>query len=71
VSEFVDNPGDPIPGTQQERWAELSEQERVYLSRMYSDMTREDLSPAEKQALFEGYEEMRDRFFGLRGMWKG
>ena len=68
VSEFVDDPGDAPPGIQ--RWAELSEQERAYVSRMYADITRQDLSPLEKQALFVAYEEVRDRFFRLREMWK-
>ena len=71
MSEFVDNPGAPLPGVRQDRWAELSEQERVYISRMYDDITRQDLSPAERQALFRVYENARDEFFRLREMWKG
>jgi hypothetical protein len=56
---------------QQEIWAELSEQERGYVSSMYADMTRPDLSLAEKQALFVAYEEVRGRFLKLRELWKG
>jgi transcriptional regulator with XRE-family HTH domain len=69
VSEFVDDPGEPPPGMQRGQWAELSEQERGYVSEMWADMTRKDLSPAEKQALFHAYEETRDRFLKLRKLW--
>jgi hypothetical protein len=71
VSEFVDDPGEPPPGMQQETWAELSEQERAFASTMYADITRQDLSLSEKQALFTAYEELRDRFLKLRKLWKG
>jgi transcriptional regulator with XRE-family HTH domain len=71
VAEFVDDPGEPPPGMQQDRWAGLSEQERAYVSTMYADITRQDLSPAERRALFAAYEETRDRFLDLRKMWAG
>jgi transcriptional regulator with XRE-family HTH domain len=70
VSEFVDDPGEPPPGMQQEQWAELSDQERAFASTMYSDITRQDLSLAEKRAFFTAYEELRDRFLRLRELWK-
>jgi transcriptional regulator with XRE-family HTH domain len=71
VSEFVDDPGEPPPGMQQEQWAELSEQERSFVSTMYADITRHDLSLAEKRALFLAYEELRDRFLELKKLWRG
>ena len=69
VAEFVDGPGEPPPGMQQGQWAGLSEQERVFASTMYADITRPDLSLAEKRALFMAYEELRDRFFKLKKLW--
>ena len=69
VSEFVDDPGEPPPGMQKKKWAKLSEQERVFASTMYADITRQDLSLAEKHALFTAYEEVRDRFLKLKKLW--
>jgi hypothetical protein len=65
----MDDPGDPLPGMSNEKWTELSEKERVFLSRIFADMTRSDLTLTEKEALFVGYEQMRDRFFALKEMW--
>jgi len=70
VSEFVDDPGEPPPGMQKKQWAKLSEQERVFASTMYADITRQDLSLTEKHALFTAYEEVRDRFLKLKKMWQ-
>jgi transcriptional regulator with XRE-family HTH domain len=68
VTEFMDDPGDPPPGTGQEKWSEMTERERVIASTMITDIVSKDMSASEKEELFGAYQEMRARILRLKEM---
>jgi transcriptional regulator with XRE-family HTH domain len=65
VTEFMDNPsGAPIG--MQERWIGMTERERMFASRLITDFSSADFSPAEKEALFSAYQDMKALIVRLR-----
>jgi transcriptional regulator with XRE-family HTH domain len=66
VTEFLDAPSDPPPGISNERWAELSERERVIATEVLMDMTAEELTMQEKEELFGAYKDLKARMLRLR-----
>jgi hypothetical protein len=59
VTEFIDAPSHPPPGMTQERWAELSEKERVIASSILADIASDELSVAEKEGLYRIFKEAK------------
>jgi len=67
VTDFLDAPGDPVPGTRPEAWEKLSEQDRAHATAFFGDLAESDLTPAEKALLFGAYQDLKARIRGLRG----
>jgi len=66
VTDFLDTPSEPIQGMRRETWEKLSEQDRVYATAFFSDLTESDLTPAEKELLFGAYQDLKARMLKLR-----
>jgi len=66
VTEFLDAPGDPAPGMSAERWAGLSERERVMASSLLAALGSDDLSVAEKEVLFSTFQGLKDALVRLK-----
>jgi hypothetical protein len=68
VTEFLDDPGAPPPGVDQEKWAVISERDRVIASAMFADITADQLTEAEKDELYRAYKEAKERIIRLRDL---
>ena len=66
VTEFLDDPGAPPPGVGHEKWAAISERDRVIASAMFADITADQLTEAEKDELYRAYKEAKERIIRLR-----
>jgi len=66
VVEFLDAPTNPPPGLPLERWTELSERERVLASSLLADITSDDLSVAEKEALYSIFQTAKNSLIQLK-----
>jgi len=65
VTEFMDNPGD-APFGMQEKWAGMTERERMFASTVIADFSAAELSDAEKDTLFSVYQDMKTLMLRLR-----
>jgi len=65
VTEFMDNPGD-APSGMQERWAAMTERERMFASTVIADFSSAELTEAEKEALFSAYQDLKGLVLRLR-----
>ncbi|MDR2697139.1 MAG: helix-turn-helix domain-containing protein [Holophagales bacterium] len=68
VTEFMDDPGAPPYGMDQEKWAAIRERDRVIASAMFSDITADQLTEAEKDELYRAYKEAKERIIRLRDL---
>ena len=66
VTEFIDAPSHPSPGMTQERWAELSERERVLVSSLLADIASDGLSVAEKEGLYKIFQAAKNALLQLK-----
>jgi transcriptional regulator with XRE-family HTH domain len=68
ITEFLDNPGAPPPGMDQEKWALIRERDRVIASAMFADITADQLTETEKDELYRAYKEAKERIVRLRNL---
>ena len=66
VTEFIDAPNDPPPGTTLAHWAGLSERERVLARSLMADISSDGLSLAEKEALHKLFQSAKDALLTLK-----
>jgi hypothetical protein len=69
VLEFLDAPNDPPPTFSHERWAEMTEDERALVTSLIAEISKADLTLAEKQELLKGFHEVKERILRLRRAW--
>jgi len=66
VNVFTGTPGESPPTVSQEKWNEISHEERLFASTVFNDVTADQLTPAEKMELFSAYKETKARLFRMR-----
>jgi len=71
VLEFLDAPNNPPPIISSEHWAGMSEEERLLVTSLITDISTDELSLAEKQMLYRFFRDVKERMLGLRDAWRG
>ena len=68
VTEFIDDPGAAkLPGVADADWAGASEWDRLMAKSIFQDVTGDDLSMAEKEAVLKAYRAAKKMVVSLRG----
>ena len=66
VSELMDDPGgEPLPGVDAEQWANVDEVDRLMARAVFADVTGDELTRAQKDALYKAYMDMKKTIMGL------
>jgi hypothetical protein len=66
VNDFTGTPSESPPNVAQQKWNEISHEERLFASTVLADVMADQLTVAEKRELFSAYNEMKARLLRLR-----
>jgi transcriptional regulator with XRE-family HTH domain len=66
LSDLTDSPGEPPPNVAQQKWEEISHDDRLFASTVIEDVMSDELTATEKVELFSIYVDMKSRLLRLR-----